>query len=268
MNANLDTSSFATRPMVRTHSIAPNQNFDTNLFMNYPLATQFHEAMAQIHAGLTPAKVAAYTAAHDTYRLKSVPEPTVAEPTVAEPGVPIELPKPVWVKRGSKMENPNTGETRDHAGHIDAGWNFVHIEWNPVPPVAGPKVVIAISVMDNVDEEIRSARERIARNQATDTRPAYWWLPEHPDVGVMEEDDEPPLPARIKNVDMDDILEKHMLENPPKLKRQTNHPLQENYDWVDKQLAWLSLTVEEAENEAKNEETFVCPFLTVNKWHG
>jgi hypothetical protein len=70
-------------------------------------------------------------------------------------------------------------------------------------------------------------------------------------------DDDEPLPPQIKNKNMDQILKDWQLKNPPKLRRQTNNTyLQEFYAWVDKKLDWLSMTVEEEDNEDKNHETF------------
>ena len=66
------------------------------------------------------------------------------------------------------------------------------------------------------------------------------------------------MPPQIKNQiqKTEDILLDWCLDHPPKNKRQTNNPLQEYYDWADKRLEWLMFTVEEEDNEEKNNETF------------
>jgi hypothetical protein len=71
------------------------------------------------------------------------------------------------------------------------------------------------------------------------------------------DDDDEPFPPQIKNKNMDQILKDWQLKNPPKLRRQTNNTyLRQLYAWVDKKLDWLSMTVEEDDDEEKNNETF------------
>jgi hypothetical protein len=71
-----------------------------------------------------------------------------------------------------------------------------------------------------------------------------------------EEDEEEPLPPQIKNKNMDTILDEWCLSHPSKYRRSRHDGLDENWQWIDKRLDWLSNAVEEQDNDEKNKETF------------
>ena len=59
------------------------------------------------------------------------------------------------------------------------------------------------------------------------------------------------MPPQIKNKNMDKILDEYYLSNPQRTMERSYY-----YAHVDQRLEWLSSSVEEADNEEKNNETF------------
>uniref|UniRef100_A0A6C0ERD1 Uncharacterized protein n=1 Tax=viral metagenome TaxID=1070528 RepID=A0A6C0ERD1_9ZZZZ len=82
-----------------------------------------------------------------------------------------------------------------------------------------------------------------------------------PIVVEKEEEDEEyeQWPTQIKNQPErnEQLLDEWVLSHPPKCRRQICcDPLEEWNDWADKKLDWLMLSVEEEDNDEKNNETF------------
>lgn len=59
------------------------------------------------------------------------------------------------------------------------------------------------------------------------------------------------MPPQIKNKNMDKILDEYYLSNPQRTMERSYY-----YAHIDQRLEWLSSSVEEADNEEKNNETF------------
>uniref|UniRef100_A0A6C0E324 Uncharacterized protein n=1 Tax=viral metagenome TaxID=1070528 RepID=A0A6C0E324_9ZZZZ len=59
------------------------------------------------------------------------------------------------------------------------------------------------------------------------------------------------MPPQIKNKNMDKILDEYYLSSPQRTMERSYY-----YAHVDQRLEWLSSSVEEADNEEKNNETF------------
>jgi hypothetical protein len=160
---------------------------------------------------------------------------------------PITLPhRPVWIKSNTKVRNTETGVEWVHPMKIDAGWNYENIYWDPSP---FPNVIYAVDCLSNLEEETKFAEELVKKRQDPLARFLVC-------ANEWEEESDYLDPPQIKNRDMNDLFLEHCLKNPPKLKRQTNSPLTENYSWTDQRLDWMCMTVEEEDNEEKNAETF------------
>ena len=164
--------------------------------------------------------------------------------------MPIELPhKPVWEKRGSTILNSKTNEELDHDKTIHAGWNYRSICWNPCSPLSLEEQMSLTCVRADDDEGFQRLSKQLTA--------LYRGLRVQAEAEEQEEEDS--FPPQIKNQPerTEKLLDEWVLSHPPKNKRQiTNDPLEEWNDWADKKLEWLSLSVEEEDNEEKNSETF------------
>jgi hypothetical protein len=221
-----------------------------------------------------------------------VPTTTFTWDQEAEDSFPIELPhKPIWDKRGYNITNINTNEDVRHDGTIDAGWNYRMICWNPDPPITKalnltsfhaddeegiqrrfeqlralygetPRVIYGVSVLENLEEEIASVNEdmrlRTIEDEMNNIKPIWHYF--NNKIVKEEEEQEDPWPPQIKNQPerSEQLLDEWYLAHPPKLRREVclSHLEVERYDGIDKRLEWLMLTVEEEDNEEKNNETF------------
>jgi len=225
-----------------------------------------------------------------------IPTTTFTWDQEAEDSFPIELPhKPVWDKRGHNITHIRTHEDVHHEGTIDAGWNYRMICWNPEPPSSseeqtrlnlttfraddeegiqrhfeqlralyGEKTTIlhGVSVLENLEEEIASVNEdmrlRTIEDEMNNIKPIWHYF--NNKIVKEEEKQEDPWPPQIKNQPerSEQLLDEWYLAHPPKLRREVclSHLEVERYDGIDKRLEWLMLTVEEEDNEEKNNETF------------
>lgn len=122
---------------------------------------------------------------------------------------------------------------------------------NPEPPPPG--VIYARNIpFENLEEELNKAQEEIKNNK--DDRKPFWWLQEECYNQPMKEPQV--LPPQIKNKNMEQILDEYYLANPPTDERSVPGIPEEYYDHIDARLEWLYSSVEEADIDEKNNETF------------
>jgi len=130
----------------------------------------------------------------------------------------------------------------------------------------GEKTTIlhGVSVLENLEEEIAIVNEDLRLRAAEDdgvNNIKMMYCINKIDYKKQEEEEEEynPWPPQIKNQPerSEQLLDEWYLNNPPKYRRQiANDPLDEWFASIDKKLEWLMLTVEEEDNEEKNNETF------------
>lgn len=115
-----------------------------------------------------------------------------------------------------------------------------------------PNVLYGVSVLENLSEELDIVNN-IKRPYSYCNKIDY-----KEQVEESEEEYEP-WPPQIKNRPerSEQLLDEWVLSHPPKNRRQIcNDPLEEWHSGTDKRLEWLSLSVEEEDNEEKNKDTF------------
>jgi len=281
--------------MKRCNAIDPHIDYSSSAYMNVGVMLELVDKMAHIHETRqkTPEKWREYA---EALPQEYVPTTTFTWDQEAEDSFPIELPhKPLWDKRGHNITHIKTREDVRHDGTIDAGWKYRQICWNPDPPLMKarndsslraddeegiqrrfeqlralygetPRVIYGVSVLENLEEEIASVNEdlrlRAAEDEMNNIKPFWRYINNKIDYKKQEEEEEEeeePWPPQIKNQPerSEQLLDEWHLAHPPKLRRQICTDLVERYEGVDKQLEWLSgLTVEEEDNEEKNNETF------------
>jgi len=277
---------------------------EDRVIYNWPLWKAFGNKVAEMHADQEKfqQELNRYIGALPT---AYIPTTTYTWDQETKDRMTIELPhKPLWQKtRQCFVDNTETFEEREHDANIDAGWNYLRICWSPNPPLSSvqlkvlndssiqhddnegiqrrfeeltalygsktPKVIYGVSVLENVEEEIKRAYENLELRRAMFEDLTYIDKMNNIKTSLMqfyenedktEEEEDEPLPPQIKNKPerSEELLDEWHLKNPPKLRRQRNidHPLEEMYAETDKRLEWLMLTVEEEDNEEKNQETF------------
>jgi hypothetical protein len=274
--------------MKRFNAIDPRIDYSSSAYMNVGLMLELEYKMAHVHENRqkNPEKWREYA---DTLPREYVPTTTFTWDQEAEDSFPIELPhNPLWDKRGHNITHINTQEDVPHEGTIDAGWNYRMICWNPDPPLSSEqlkarndsslraydeegiqrrfeemRLLYGVSVLENLEEEIESVNEdlrlRTVEDDMNNIKQIWRYFNNKIDYKKQEEDE--PWPPQIKNQPerSEQLLDEWYLTHPPKLRREVclSHLEVERYDGMDKRLEWLSdLTVEEEDNEEKNNETF------------
>jgi hypothetical protein len=275
--------------MKRCNAIDPRIDYSSSAYMNVGVMLELVDKMAHIHENRqkNPEKWREYA---EALPREYVPTTTFTWDQEAEDSFPIELPhKPVWDKRGHNITHIKSHEDVPHEGTIDAGWKYRQICWNPDPPLSSEeqtrlilttfcaddeegikkrfeqlRVLYGVSVLENLEEEIASVNEdlrlRAAEDGMNNIKPIWRYFNNKIDYKKQEEEEDP-WPPQIKNQPerSEQLLDEWYLAHPPKLRREVclSHFEVESYDGMDKRLEWLSgLTVEEEDNEEKNNETF------------
>jgi hypothetical protein len=267
------------RPLTRSNEIGPNEEFDDNVFTNIPLYIEFESNMRNIHTNRPADQWKTYYS-----HLPDIDDTShnvfgSADQEAAD-WMPVELPNhPTWEKRGYHVTDTNMAmnETKMHrAGYqfqyhlrtyqksrgfyhskvVDAGWNFARICWNVNPhrTLSRSSELIYGDNPRNESDDDDEYKEYRRHEQLT--HPYAWWLAH--DKYDTQRKEPRPLPPPIKRANIDDILFEHWITNPPILERQerVDDGAYEQHSWVDERLEWLSITVEEPDNEAKDQETF------------
>ena len=98
----------------------------------------------------------------------------------------------------------------------------------------------AVQWMDKMEKELQKLEDYLNY----DTPTAYWWLTE-------EDEDEPLLPSLESAI--------QSLDNRKDARLDAHWNLTECFDWADKILDSLCMSVEEVDDEIKNDETFGNP---------
>jgi hypothetical protein len=113
-------------------------------------------------------------------------------------------------------------------------------------PSKQARFIYGESLLDNVEEEVKMKDFKAFKPYSFVTYEQF----------SNAKDEEEALPPQIKNKNMDYILDEWCLSHPPKYRRSRHDGLDENWEWIDKRLDWLSNAVEEQDNDEKNKETF------------
>jgi hypothetical protein len=282
------------QPLKRFNAIDPRIDYSSSAYMNVGLMLELEDKMTRIHENRqkNPEKWSEYA---DALQREYVPTTTFTWDQEAEDSFPIELPhKPLWLKRGHNITHINTDVNVPHDGTIDAGWKYRQICWNPDPPLTTEqlkarndsslraddeegihrrfeelRVLYGVSVLENLEEEIASVNEDMrlsaVEDEMNNIKLIWRYFNNKIDYKKQEEEEEEeeedPWPPQIKNQPerSEQLLDEWYLAHPPKLRREVclGHLEVERYNGMDKRLEWLSgLTVEEEDNEEKNNETF------------
>ena len=236
------------RPLTRCAAIDPNEVFADNVCTNLELYHAFVLNMRIIHTN--PHRADKWR----NYYLQLPKETYVPKVDIAVQEsmdwTPIVLPnKPTWEKRGYRVLDHANGREFYHDKVIHAGWNYLRISWNP-DPMGGtnrscsPMMLYADSIV-NVEEEIRKTEEEHCTREI---KPYAWADGYHKTMVVSHT-----LSPKINDAN----VVPYWQPNPLLAEiGGRSDVLEEYYHWVDEKLEWLSMTIEEADDDTKNRETF------------